>query len=33
MLAVHKITPAKIIGRTQYFDVMSAMFEAGPASV
>ncbi len=29
MLAVHGIRPSNIIGRTQYFDVMSEMFEAG----
>ena len=29
MLAVHGIRPKTIIGRTQYFDVMSTMFEAG----
>ena len=29
MLARHNIRPARIVGRTQYFDVMSAMFEAG----
>jgi DNA-binding transcriptional LysR family regulator len=29
MLAVHGIRPGRIIGRTEYFDVISGMFEAG----